>query len=73
LKLGTNLISFSRTRTGKGVVYDIAATEDRWSFVLKEKASPDAKYFLNGRPTVPSSSGIRMEGRRNRVLITSTH
>ncbi|HLA70274.1 MAG TPA: hypothetical protein VK624_02110 [Steroidobacteraceae bacterium] len=73
LPIGTNLISFSRTKTGKGVVYDIAATEDRWSFVLKEKASPDAKYFLNGRPTVPSSSGIRMEGRRNRVLITSTH
>jgi glycogen debranching enzyme len=73
LPIGTNLISFSRTRTGKGVIYDIESKENGWSFVLKESALPDSRYFLNGRPTPASSSGIRMEGRKNRVLITSTH
>jgi hypothetical protein len=68
LPVGTNRISFSRTRTGKGVIYDIAAKETGWRFVLRETASSHAKYFLNGRPTSPSPSGIRMEGRKNRVL-----
>ena len=35
LPVGANLVSFSRTRTGKGVVYDIEARENAWSFVLK--------------------------------------
>ena len=73
LPVGANLVSFSRTRTGKGVVYDIEARENAWSFVLKEIASPGARYFLNGRPIDPAPYGIRMEGRKNRVLITSTH
>jgi glycogen debranching enzyme len=71
LPVGANLVSFSRTRTEKGVIYDIEAKENGWSFVLREKASPNARYFLNGRPTNPSASGIRMDGRKNRVLITS--
>jgi len=73
LPVGANLISFSRTRTEKGVLYDIEAKEDGWSFVLREKASPDTTYFLNGKPINPASSGIRMEGRKNRVLISSEH
>ena len=73
LPIGTNLVSFSRTRTGKGVIYDIESKENGWSFVLKEPFLPDSQYFLNGRPIPASSSGVRMEGRRNRVLITSTH
>jgi hypothetical protein len=73
LPVGTNLISLSRTRTGKGVIYDIEAKENGWHFVLREKGSPNAKYLLNGRPTNPSPSGIRMDGRKNRVLITSTY
>jgi Bacterial alpha-L-rhamnosidase 6 hairpin glycosidase domain len=73
LPVGANLVSFSRTRTGKGVVYDIEARENAWSFVLKEIASPGTRYFLNGRPIDPAPYGIRMEGRKNRVLITSTH
>jgi glycogen debranching enzyme len=72
LPIGTNLVSFSRTRTAKGVIYDIEAKENGWSFVLREPALPNSRYFLNGRPTNSSSSGIRMEGRKNRVLITST-
>jgi hypothetical protein len=71
LPVGANLISFSRRRTAEGILYDIEAKQDGWSFLLREKASPGARYFLNGRPTHPSVSGIRMEGRKNRVLITS--
>ncbi len=73
LPIGANLISFSRTRTGGEVIYDIEAKENGWSFVLREKALPNTQYFLNGTPINPSSSGIRMEGKRNRVLMTSTH
>jgi hypothetical protein len=72
LPIGTNLVSFSRTRTGKGVIYDIEATENGWSFILREPALPNGRYFLNGRPTNSPSSGIRMEGRKNRVLISTS-
>jgi hypothetical protein len=71
LPIGANLISFSRTRTGKGVIYDIESKENGWSLILREKISPDTRYFLNGRPTNPSFSGIHMDGKKNRVLITS--
>jgi glycogen debranching enzyme len=72
LPIGTNLVSFSRTRTEKGVVYDIEAKESGWNFVLREPALPNSRYFLNGRPTNSSSSGIHMVGRKNQVLVTST-
>jgi glycogen debranching enzyme len=71
LPIGTNRVSFSRTRTGKGVLYDIQSQENGWSFVLKAPALPDSRYSLNGRPIPASSSGLRMEGRKNRVLITT--
>jgi len=71
LPIGANLVSFSRTRTGKGVIYDIESKENGWSLILREKVSPHASYFLNGRPTNPSFSGIHMGGKKNRVLITS--
>jgi hypothetical protein len=71
LPIGANLISFSRTRTGKGVIYDIESKEHGWSLILKEKVSPETRFFLNGKPIKPSSSGILMVGKKNRVLITS--
>jgi glycogen debranching enzyme len=71
LPVGENLVSFSRRRTGNRVIYDIQARDNGWSFVLMEKASPNTEYFLNGKPTHPFSSGIRMDGRKNRVVITS--
>jgi glycogen debranching enzyme len=73
LPVGANLVSFSRTRTAEGVFYDIEAAQSGWTFVLKEPAAPGARYFLNGSEIHPSPSGIRMDGRRNRVLITSRH
>ena len=70
LPVGANLISFSRTSTERGVLYDIDAKDGGWSFILKTGASRAARYFLNGKRIQPALSGIRMEGRRNRVLIT---
>jgi len=71
LPVGTNLISFSLTRPGDAVLYDLRAREDGWTFVLRPNGSPGAKYFLNGTPTNPSPSGIRMAGTKNRLLISS--
>ena len=68
LPVGTNLISFSRARTARGIEYRIEAKESGWSFVLKEKGSPGARYYVNGRPVVLSASGIRMSGSKNHVL-----
>ncbi|MGB6485875.1 MAG: hypothetical protein WBE91_03235, partial [Steroidobacteraceae bacterium] len=72
LPVGTNLIAFSRTRTEKGVSYDIEAKEPGWTFILRTSASPAMKFLLNGEPIPASASGIRMGGTENRVLITST-
>jgi glycogen debranching enzyme len=69
LPVGTTRISFARRRTAEGISYDVEAKDDGWSFVLKGDAAPDAKYYLNGRSVPFDSSGIRMSGRRNRVLV----
>ncbi len=69
LPVGTNLISFSRAKTGKGIEYAVEAREGGWRFVLKGAALAGAKYYLNGRPVAPDSSGIRMSGTKNRVTV----
>jgi hypothetical protein len=69
LPVGTNTISFSRAKTGMGIEYGFDAKEAGWTFVFKGKASPGARYYLNGRAVASPSSGIRMSGRRNRVLV----
>jgi glycogen debranching enzyme len=69
LPVETNLVSFSRAKTGRGVEYVFRAKENGWQFVLKGKALPGAKYYLNGRPVSFTSSGIRMSGRKNHVLV----
>ena len=58
LPVGANLISFSRARTGKGILYDIEAKENGWKLILREKPLPNTRYFLNGRPTKITSDGI---------------
>jgi hypothetical protein len=68
LPVGTNTISFSRRKTGKGVEFRIDARESGWTFVLRGKAPPGARYYVNGRAAAFTSSGIRMTGRTNRVL-----
>jgi glycogen debranching enzyme len=67
--VGTNLISFSRARTDRGIEYTIGSKEDGWRFVLRGKAIAGAKHYLNGKPVVLRPSGIRMVGRNNRVLV----
>jgi glycogen debranching enzyme len=69
LPVGTNLISFSRARTGRGIEYELEAKQSGWSFVLKGKDLPGARYYLNGRPVSFTGSGIRMSGKRNHVLV----
>jgi glycogen debranching enzyme len=69
LPVGTNMIAFSRARSGRGIEYAFRARENGWTFVFKGKASPGARYYLNGRLVAFTSSGIRMSGRQNRVLV----
>jgi hypothetical protein len=69
LPVGTNRVSFSRARTGKGIEYGVDAKQSGWSFVLKVKAVPGARFYLNGRPVSLTTAGIRMAGKRNRVLV----
>ena len=70
LPVGTNTISFSRTKTRKGIEYRVLARKGGWNFVLKEIEMPAARYYLNGKPVSFSASGIRMSGRRNLLLVT---
>jgi glycogen debranching enzyme len=69
LPIGTNLVSFSRSKTGRGIEYGVEAKDNGWKFVLKGKPSSEARYYLNGRPVSFTSSGIRMSGRKNHVLV----
>jgi hypothetical protein len=68
LPVGENLVSFSRTKKGNAIEYDIEASQRGWSLVLKGNSLPPAKYYLNGSPVSLTSSGIRMSGTRNHVL-----
>ena len=69
LPVGATRISFTRTRTAKGMAYDVRAKDDGWTFVLRSKAGPGAQYSLNGRRVPYDSSGIRMSGRHNRLVV----
>jgi hypothetical protein len=69
LRVGDNRISFSRARTAKGVEYTADATQGGWTFVLKGNALSGGNYFLNGQPVTADSSGIRMHGKKNKVLV----
>jgi hypothetical protein len=72
LSVGTNRVSFSRARTGKGVEYGFEGTQSGWSFVLRVKDVPGARYYLNGRPVAFAAAGIRMTGKKNHVLVRPT-
>jgi glycogen debranching enzyme len=69
LPVGNNLISFTRSRTERGIEYQIEGKESGWRFVLKGESVPGAKYYLNGQPVSANASGIRMSGRKNQVLV----
>ncbi|HEY9516518.1 MAG TPA: hypothetical protein VIQ74_12635, partial [Gemmatimonadaceae bacterium] len=69
LPVGTNTISFSRAKTATGIEYVVGARDDGWHFILKADAPPGARYYLNGSPVPYTAAGIRMSGRKNRVLV----
>jgi hypothetical protein len=69
LPVGTNLISFSRAKTARGVEYRFEAKDNGWTFVLRGRDVPGAKYYLNGNPVAFTASGVRMSGRKNHVLV----
>ncbi len=69
VSVGTNQVSFSRARTGRGIEYGFVAKRSGWSFVLKVKDVPGARYYLNGRPVSFAAAGIRMSGRENHLLV----
>jgi hypothetical protein len=69
LPIGTNVVSFFRARTGRGVEYTIESRDGGWTLVLMERDAPGGKYYLNGRPVERDASGIRMTGRKNHVLV----
>jgi glycogen debranching enzyme len=69
LPVGSNLVSFSRTRADRGVEYAIHARESGWTFVLKGIALPGARYYVNRRPASFTDSGVRLSGKENRVLV----
>jgi hypothetical protein len=69
LPIGNNVVSFSRAKTGKGIEYSTTARQDGWNIVLKVKDLPGTKYFLNGTQMPFSSTGVRMTGRKNHLLV----
>jgi hypothetical protein len=72
LPVGTNLISFFRAKTAKGVEYRFEAKNDGWQLVFMPKPDGRARYYLNGKPVAARPAGIRMEGRHNAVLEVSS-
>jgi glycogen debranching enzyme len=68
LPLGANSISFRRSRTQRGIEYRIEGKQEGWRFVLKPDVD-GASYSVNGKAVVPDSSGIRLSGRSNVVLV----
>jgi glycogen debranching enzyme len=67
--VGTNLVSFSRARIDRGIQYDIESREDGWTFMLKGEELAGAEHYLNGKPISFSAKGIRITGKKNRVLV----
>ncbi|HEX2248872.1 MAG TPA: hypothetical protein VHH32_00905 [Gemmatimonadales bacterium] len=69
LPVETNRLSFSRSRTDRGIEYTIDARQDGWSVVLKGIALPDAEYYVNGKAASLSDSGVQLKGKKNHVLV----
>jgi glycogen debranching enzyme len=69
LPVGSNRISFSRRKTDKGIEYTVNATESGWTYLLKGRALSGGKLYLNSRPIAGDSSGVRMSGKTNRLLV----
>jgi Bacterial alpha-L-rhamnosidase 6 hairpin glycosidase domain len=69
LPIGTTTVSFARRKTAKGIEYDLEAKESGWTLVLKGATLPGATYQVNGRERPLDPSGMRLSGRKNRVVV----
>ncbi len=69
LPVGGNRISFAGVRTGRGVEYRLESRDSGWVFFLRAEDWSDARYYLNGRAVEPTSSGVRMTGTKNHLLV----
>jgi glycogen debranching enzyme len=69
LFVGNNIISFTRTKTRRGIEYILTSKEQDWNIILRLKDSDGAKYYLNGMQISLDSSGIKMNGTNNKLLI----
>ena len=69
LRVGSNMVSFSRAKTSRGIEYRFEAKESGWTFVFRGDALSSAEYYLNGRHVSSTSAGIRMSGRKNHLLV----
>src|SRR3569833_552689 len=69
LPVGTNTISFSRRRSGKGIEYRIQAREDGWKLVLRGMEAPGATYYLNGHSVSFPRSEMRVSCKENLLLV----
>ncbi len=68
LPVGSNTISFSRRPTDRGIEYRIEARESGWTFVLRGRPTPGARYYVNDKAVEASPTGLRLTGKVNRVL-----
>jgi len=69
LRVGSNMVSFSRAKTSRGIEYGFEAKESGWTLVFRGDALSSAEYYLNGRHVSSTSAGIRMSGRKNHLLV----
>jgi len=69
LPIGTNVVSFARAKTARGIEYTIEGSEDGWTYVLVGPEVPGTECSVNGRRVVAPPSGIRLTGRTNRVVV----
>lgn len=72
LPVGANTISFSRLKTTKGIEYTLTAKEQGWNMILKLKDTPGARFYLNGKQVFLDSSGIKMNEKNNKLLVTTS-
>jgi hypothetical protein len=69
LPAGTNMIAFSRAKTNRGIEYVVSAQQNGWNFVVKGKALPGDRYYVNGEEVAVMPSGIHIKGRKNHILV----
>ena len=69
LIVGTNLVSFARSKTERGTEYRIDSRESGWTFILTGDAVQGGRAYLNGKPVSLTGEGVLMTGTVNRVLV----